>query len=121
MTKIEILPCSKVKWKNRIHVAYHIEQFVRWLVKHFVRPVRPAGRGQSTEMEDFGDDQMLDEIDQTLSCEGLFEEFSLLFSEIKENQSPLSIQNRLNALISRYLLVELFLSQNLCHRRAAFS
>ena len=54
-------------------------------------------------MADFEDDHMdeLDEIDQTLSCEGLFEEFSVLFTEIKENQSPLSIQNRLNAVISR--------------------
>jgi hypothetical protein len=50
---------------------------------------------------DFEDDRMLDEIDQTLSCEDLFEELSMLFSDIKENQSPLSVQNRLNAVISR--------------------
>jgi hypothetical protein len=50
---------------------------------------------------------MLDEIDQTLSCESLFEEFSVLFSEIKEKQPPISIQNRLNAVISRYVLFAL--------------
>jgi hypothetical protein len=69
-----------------------------WLLLHCWRSAQAR-----KNMADFEDDHMdeLDEIDQTLSCEGLFEEFSVLFTEIKENQSPLSIQNRLNAVISR--------------------
>ena len=64
-------------------------------------PTPPIIPRTHTQMEDFEADNMLDEIEPTLSCEGLFEEFAMLFSDIKEKQSPLFVQNRLNAVISR--------------------
>ena len=47
-------------------------------------------------------DEMQDDLENNIGCEEVFEELGLLYSEMKEDD-PLSVQNRLNTLISRFL------------------